>query len=314
MHGVIVGVLVCVGVLAIALMAYGAAAVRRSAQTAPSAEMLRKPVAEVASLARKEAKAAVASARVKARVKAAARPRTKTTAGSKAGTGAHAKTTAKRTASNSGGQKLAGLVICIDAGHQEHADSGLEPIGPGSSTKKQKVMGGATGVSTGTPEYKLNLAVALKLKALLRAQGAKVFMTRETNDVNISASARAKLANRAGADLAIRIHADGVDNRSTHGVSVLYPAASQWTGSIRAKSKRAAQQVLDGFVSATGANDRGIVARGDITGFNWSKVPVILVEMGFLSNPGEDRRLNTDGYRDKMARGMRNGILRYFGK
>ena len=58
----------------------------------------------------------------------------------------------------------------------------------------------------------------------------------------------------------------------------------------------------------TGARDRGIVEREDMTGFNWSEVPVILVEMGFLSNPEEDQAMSTDSYRKKLADGITRGI------
>ena len=55
-------------------------------------------------------------------------------------------------------------------------------------------------------------------------------------------------------------------------------------------------------------NDRGVVERDDMTGFNWSKVPVILVEMGFLSNRSEDQMLSTGAYQDKLAKGLADGI------
>jgi N-acetylmuramoyl-L-alanine amidase len=214
----------------------------------------------------------------------------------------------KKTTNNSNS-----TVICIDPGHQTHANLSGEPVGPGSSTIKPKVSGGATGISTGVPEYKIALAVSLKLKSLLEERGYKVIMTRETNNVNISNSERAKIANKAKAALFVRIHADSSTSQSVNGYSVLYPAKNQWTENIYNKSIRAAQIVSD-KLSATGAKNNGIVPRADITGFNWSKVPVILIESGFLSNPSEDRSLNKSSYQQKIAKSITSGIVSFLSK
>ena len=54
--------------------------------------------------------------------------------------------------------------------------------------------------------------------------------------------------------------------------------------------------------------NRGVVQRTDLTAFNWSKVPVVLVEMGFLSNENEDKLLSNSSYQDKIAKGLFYGI------
>lgn len=202
--------------------------------------------------------------------------------------------------------------ICIDPGHQSKANLVKEPIGPGSKVLKAKVTGGTSGVTTRIPEYEVNLQVAMRLKDLLEAKGYKVIMTREKNDVNISNAERAGLANEAGADLVVRIHADGNADQSVRGVSILYPAKNEWTGGFYLESKSAAGAVLSEIIKATGAENDGIVARGDITGFNWSKEPVILVEMGYLTNKDEDKLLTSDDYQKKMAQGIFNGIEKFF--
>jgi len=96
-------------------------------------------------------------------------------------------------------------VIVIDAGHQTRAMSATEPNGPGSKTRKAKVTGGATGVATHLPEYKLNLIVAKKLKKELTSRGYKVIMVRTKNNVRLSNVDRAKIANKYKADAFIRI-------------------------------------------------------------------------------------------------------------
>ena len=65
-------------------------------------------------------------------------------------------------------------------------------------------------------------------------------------------------------------------------------------------------------LAETGAKNNGIVQRSDLTGFNFAEVPTILIEMGFLSNPDEDARMETEEYRDKLAQGICNGIIDYF--
>jgi N-acetylmuramoyl-L-alanine amidase len=204
-----------------------------------------------------------------------------------------------------------GYVVCIDPGHQSKSDPKREPIGPGSSETKARVTGGTQGVVTGVPEYEIVLQIANNLKAELEERGVTVVMTRDENDVNISNSERAEVANQARADLFVRVHADGSADSNVSGISTLYPAKNQWTGAILADSTRAAQAVQDGMIAATGASSKGIVARDDISGFNWSKVPAVLVECGFMSNPVEDRLLSSAHYQDKLARGIADGVMVY---
>lgn len=203
------------------------------------------------------------------------------------------------------------FVVCIDPGHQERGDSTPEPIGPGSSTVKPSVTGGATGVKTRVPEYEIVLQLSMNLKALLEERGVKVVMTRTTNDVNLSNSERAEISNKAGADLLVRVHADGSPDSSAAGFSTLYPGKNKWTRKTAAASKRAATAVQAAAVRATGAIDRGIVPRDDLSGFNWAKSPAVLVECGFMSNPVEDRLLASPHYQDKIAEGIADGVMAY---
>ncbi len=173
---------------------------------------------------------------------------------------------------------------------------------------------GTAGVVTGTPESELVLTVALKLRDSLTAHGIEVVMTRTTQDVDISNIERAQIANEAGADLFVRIHADGSDSSSTAGIHVLYPASIKgWTDDIAAASKQAAALAQRELIAATGANDRGIDARSDMTGFNWSDVPVILPEIGFMTNPTEDKLLATSAYQEKIVEGLTRAILGFLG-
>jgi N-acetylmuramoyl-L-alanine amidase len=200
-------------------------------------------------------------------------------------------------------------IIVIDPGHQEKADNSLEPDGPNSKVMKPKTTSGATGVSTKQPEYKLNLEVSLLLRDELKKRGFQVMMIRETNNVTISNSERAAMANKANADLMIRIHADGSDNSSIQGISILYPSQKV---PYADEDKKIAAKVLEQMIKETKAKSRGIVERSDLSGFNWSKVPTILVEMGFLSNVNEDKKMAAASYQQSLAIGMANGIEQHF--
>ena len=209
---------------------------------------------------------------------------------------------------------LNGYKIAIDPGHQAKGDSSTEPMGPGSSTKKAKVSDGATGISTGVAESELNLTIAKKLRKILKKRGYEVYMTRTTQDVNISNAERARAANSSGADICIRIHADGVEDKSTRGVSVLYPGDdNEFVSYLSDDSKRLANAILNSYSTKTGFANRGIVSRDDMTGFNWSEIPVALIELGFLSNAAEDEQMQVSGFQKMMATGIADGIDDYFG-
>ena len=202
--------------------------------------------------------------------------------------------------------------VVIDPGHQGKGDSRPEPVGPGSSQTKPRVSSGTRGVATGIPESELVLAVSLKLRDALVAAGVDVVMTRTTQDVDLSNIQRAQIANQAGADLFVRIHADGHDDPATAGIHVLYPAViGGWTDDIAAVSKKAAALAQHELIAATGAKDRGIDARSDMTGFNWSDVPVILPEIGFMTNAAEDRLLATPAYQDAIVGALARAIVQF---
>jgi N-acetylmuramoyl-L-alanine amidase len=207
-------------------------------------------------------------------------------------------------------------VVVLDPGHDLRANLQTEPIGPGSSSRKIKDGGGTRGVVSGLTEAALNLAVALRTRALLERAGVKVVMTRtKTAGTSMGNVARARIANRAGAGLLLRIHADGSGSASARGTHTLYPVRrSGWTDDVYPQSRRAARIVQRELVRALGFPDRGLQERSDFTGFNWADVPVILVEMGFMTNPAEDRLLAKASYQRRAALGLCRGALRFLGR
>ncbi len=206
--------------------------------------------------------------------------------------------------------RLAGIVIGIDPGHQAHGNSQKEAVAPGSREKKAKVSSGTDGVVTDIPEYITVLEISFQLRDALLAEGAEVYMTREEHDVDISNQERAKMMNDLGCDLVLRIHCDGADSSRANGIGLYVNESFP----ISEASYAAAEAILPRMCEATGAKERGIFESDSYTGLNWSEVPCILVECGFMSNPREDELLNTPEYQRLLARGMVEGICDYFGR
>lgn len=204
-------------------------------------------------------------------------------------------------------------IIGIDAGHQASANSGLEPMGPGSSTMKAKVAGGTCGVSSGVPEYQFTLKVAKALKKELVSRGYQVVMTRTKNNVNISNKERAVKINESGADICIRLHGDG-GSSSAKGASALYPSTrNPYVGKLSKKSLKLSKCIMNTYCKETGINNRGCIQRDDLTGTNWSTVPVTLIELGFMTNPSEDRYMQSASGQKSMVKGLADGIDDYYG-
>jgi len=206
--------------------------------------------------------------------------------------------------------RLSGIKIGIDPAHQGKQNSEKEPIAPGSSEMKMKVSSGTWGVASRKAEYEVNLDVSFMLRDALEALGCTVYMTRESHDVNISNMERAIMMNELGADLVLRIHCNGSSNSKHNGIGLFVTQ----TGSIAEPSYAAAEALLPAMAAATGADTDGIFKRDTYTGMNWSTVPIILVEMGYMSNQEEDMKLVDPAYQQLLVDGMVNGICDYFGR
>lgn len=209
-------------------------------------------------------------------------------------------------------QKQVKFLVVIDPGHQEKANLNLEPIGPGATEQKYKVTDGTTGVVTKKRESVLVLEAAVILKEKLEAKGMQVLMTRTTHDVDISNKERATFANEHQADLFLRLHADGSENRAQKGFAVLTPAeGNTYTKGIYAESLQVSQIIVKKMKENSQVKVNGIKFRDDLSGFNWSKIPGVLLELGFMSNPEEDQKLSDTQYLDSLLQSVTESVEEY---
>lgn len=207
---------------------------------------------------------------------------------------------------------LYGRVICVDAGHGNRHALKRVALAPGSSAM---VTGGTTGTASPYNRYSeasLNLKVAKRLQKALEKQGATVVMTRTQAECNLNNVQRCKIADKAGAELTIRLHCNSAFNSWVNGIEVLVPDTTYCSRKLVRQSRKVGKRVSKAMVEHTKAKDRGLISRHDLPGLNWATQPSILVEMGYMSNKEEDTRLQKTSYQKKIVAGIVEGTIDYF--
>lgn len=208
-----------------------------------------------------------------------------------------------------------GRKVAIDPGHQGyHIDmSELEPVGPGSQEMKAKATQGTKGSFTGVPEYELNLSISKQLAQELQGRGYEVMLTRQDNDTAISNRERALLAADFGADIYLRIHANGSENPNDSGALTMVPSANNpYIAQLHNKSYALGEAVINAYCQSCGLTNRGVMFSDNMAGTNWSQVPVTILEMGFMTNQSDDIYMQNAEFQSRMVQGIANGVDQYF--
>lgn len=208
-----------------------------------------------------------------------------------------------------------GKKVAIDPGHQGYQVdmSDLEPVGPGSQQMKAKATQGTEGRFTGVPEYVLNFDISKQLEEELQKRGYEVMLTRQDHETAISNRERALLAADFGADIYVRIHANGSDDPSVSGAMTMVPSENNpYIAQLHDKSKALGEAVINAYCQSCGIANKGVTVSDDMSGTNWSQMPVIILEMGFMTNQSDDTNMQNAGFQAKMVQGIADGIDQYF--
>jgi N-acetylmuramoyl-L-alanine amidase len=214
---------------------------------------------------------------------------------------------------------LRGRTITIDPGHNggnyAHTAEISRPVFIGTQTRACDTTGTAT--NDGYSEAAYTLDVALRLRAVLRAAGANVVMTRTTNDGwGPCIDQRAAIGNNANSAAAISIHADG-GPANGRGFHVLMPGlVPGYTDDIYSSSHRLGVAVRDAFVAtgmptSTYYASQGLVERTDLGGLNLSNVPKVFVETGNMRNATDAALLESADFRRRAAQELAVGLDRF---
>lgn len=213
---------------------------------------------------------------------------------------------------NSNNQSIEKPTIVIDPGHSSVGNFEKEPIAPNSTDLKYKDVIGAKGEYTNIYENETTVSIGELLRGILSEKGYNVIMTKHSVKDSISNIERADIGNKNNADLVIRLHADSAEDSSAKGASVLVPAKNENTEDIYQNSYRYGEKLINNYTKELNIYSRGVIERDNMTGFNWSHVPVILLEMGFLSNKEEDTFISDVSNHEKIAQSIANGIDKCF--
>ncbi|AVX19812.1 N-acetylmuramoyl-L-alanine amidase [Carboxydocella thermautotrophica] len=192
--------------------------------------------------------------------------------------------------------RLQGRTIVIDPGH-----GGTDP--------------GAIGGVLKVKEKDVNLAIAQRVRRYLAEEGAQIIMTRE-GDTYPTLAERYTLANDQQAQLFVSIHANSNTSSSVYGSATYYNNENRTSEEIAARLKLA-QLIQEEILKiperkAFGANNGVWLDSRGLAVLRGTRMPSVLVETAFLSNPTEEQLLNDPGFQDQIARAIAQGIIRYF--
>ncbi|MFC5719985.1 N-acetylmuramoyl-L-alanine amidase [Streptomyces gamaensis] len=222
------------------------------------------------------------------------------------------------------GERLRGKVVVLDPGHnihnQEHPAEIDRQVDVGNGRKECDTTG--TSTNAGYAEAAFSLDVAHRARALLEGMGATVTLTHDgERPYGPCVDERAEIGNRAHADAAVSVHADGAA-AGDRGFHVILPAPVRAgkadTASIVGPSRELGTRLVSGFAAATGTSPSnyigagtGLDVRGDLGGLNLSAVPKVFLECGNMRDARDAALLTDPAWRQKAAQGIADGIAAF---
>jgi N-acetylmuramoyl-L-alanine amidase len=218
---------------------------------------------------------------------------------------------------------LSGKTIAIDPGHNgrnwAHPAEINRLVDAGTLRKACDTTGTAT--ASGYAEPAFTFDVAVRLRRILRKAGANVVLTRTSNaGWGPCITERAAIGNRAHADAAVSIHADG-GPPSGRGFHVIYPPSIRGLTADIAKPSRClalamrrAYRAGTGLPYATYLGGNGLSVRSDLGGLNLSDVPKVFVETGNMRNRSDASQLESPRFRERIARSIATGLARFLSR
>ena len=171
--------------------------------------------------------------------------------------------------------------VFIDAGHGGDDPGGIGPMG--------------------LPESFVNLSIALKLRKILEAKGIKVEIDR-TSNTNVSLQQRAAEANRSGANLFIGLYCNSVVVPYLYGTTTYYFH----------KNSRKFASYLEHYISLHLNLKYDGVVHDDLYVLRFTDMPAVAIEYAYISNPYEEHLLASSTFRQLIANGIANAVIRYY--
>lgn len=203
--------------------------------------------------------------------------------------------------------------IVIDPCNQLVANTSQEPLGPNSNQTKPGASAGSVGGLYGTRESQINLDYAVALRAELQSRGYQVLLTRDSEEADITNKQRAEMANASGATVWIRLGVcESLDSEMSGIMAQCISERNSYHSELYRDSHALATRVLQGITDNIDVTNHGIYENDQMVAFNWSEIPVISIDIGFMSNATDEANLVTDWYKETMVKGIADGLDYYF--
>ncbi len=215
-----------------------------------------------------------------------------------------------------GRQPLAGVTVVVDPGHNganaAHAKQINALVDAGGTKKACNTTGTENSTMT---EAEFNWQLAGRVQQQLQAAGARVVLTRDSNDGwGPCIDERGKTAQRVGAQYLVSLHADGA-RPSAHGFHVIHPGqVPGYTDGIVAPSRQLATRLRDalvrhGFSTSTYLGSQGLDERTDLGTLNWARVPTCMLEAGNMANSADAAKLASPAGQDAIATAIVEALI-----